>query len=133
MSINIITAVDIRAQNYRHVFVMVEERLGHYAGFREALIEAFGLTAAHADGGPPGYFRAESGRQYEVVFLSRSGHRFPSGVEIHALVPGFDSVDPEATDEDIWRFLEWLIPRVGGEWTLDALKATGKVYKIPWA
>ncbi len=41
--------------------------------------------------------------------------------------------DTEATDEDIWRFLEWLIPRVGGEWTLEALKATGKVYKIPWA
>ena len=82
---------------------------------------------------PPGYFRAASGREYEVMFTSRSGERFPSGLEIHALVPGFDPVDPEATDEDIWRFLEWLIPRVGGEWTLEALKATGKVYKIPWA
>ena len=133
MSIDIITRVDIRAEKYRRVFVMAEERLGHYAGFREALIEAFGLTAAHADGGPPGYFRAASGREYEVVFTSRSGQRFPSGLEIQALVPGFDAIDPEGADEDIWRFLEWLIARVGGEWTLDALKATGKVYKIPWA
>ncbi|HKB82249.1 MAG TPA: hypothetical protein VKD04_03470 [Burkholderiales bacterium] len=133
MSVEIITSADICAQKYRRVFVMVEERLGHYAGFREALIDAFGLTAAHADGGPPGYFRAPSGREYEVVFISRSGQRFPSGVEIHALVPGFDAIDPEAVDEDTWRFLEWLIPRVGGEWTLEALKATGKVYKIPWA
>ena len=133
MSIEIIAPADIRTQKYRRVFVMAEERLGHYAGFREALMEAFGLTAAHADGGPPGYFRVASGREYEVVFTSRSGQRFPSGLEIHAVVPGFDAIDPEATDEDIWRFLEWLIRRVGGEWTLEALKATGKVYRIPWA
>jgi hypothetical protein len=133
MSIEIIVASDIRTPDYRRVFVMVEERLGHYAGFREALATAFGLTPAHADGGPPGYFRAASGREYEVVFMSRSGQRFPSGVEIHALVARFDPIDPEATDQDIWHFLEWLIPRVGGEWTLEALKATGKVYKIPWA
>lgn len=133
MRFDIIAAADIRTEKYRTVFVMADERLDHYAGFREVLIAAFGLTPAHADGGPSGYFRAASGREYEVVFTSRSGHRFPSGLEIHALVPGFDPVDPEAIDEDIWRFLEWLIPRVGGEWTLEALKATGKVYKIPWA
>ena len=133
MSIEIITTAQIRTEKYRSVFVMTEERLGHYAGFREALTEAFGLTAAHADGGPPGYFRAASGREYEVVFTSRSGQRFPSGLEIRALVPGFDAVDAQATDQDVWRFLEWLVPRVGGEWTLEALKATGKVYKIPWA
>lgn len=133
MSIEILTPANIRAQGVRRVFVMVEERLAHYAGFREALIAAFGLTPTQADGGPPGYFRAASGREYEVVFTSRSGHRFPSGLEIHALIPGFDPVDAEAIDEDIWLFLEWLIPRVGGEWTLEALKATGKVYKIPWA
>lgn len=51
------------------------KRLCHYAGFREALIEAFGLTPAHADGGPPGYFRAASGREYEVMFTSRSGEQ----------------------------------------------------------
>jgi len=133
MNIEIIGAADIRTGNYRTVFVMTEERLGHYAGFREALVDAFGLTPARADGGAPGYFRAASGREYEVIFLSRSGHRFPSGIEIHALVPGFDPVDADAIDEDVWRFLEWLIPRVGGEWTLEALKSTGKVYKIPWA
>jgi hypothetical protein len=133
VSIEIIKVGNIRARAYRHVFVMAEDRLDHYPGFREALIDAFALKPAHADGGPPGYFRASSGREYEVVFISRSGHRFPSGLEIRALVPGFDAVDPEATDEDLWRFLEWLIPRVGGEWTLDALKRTGKVYKIPWA
>jgi hypothetical protein len=133
MSIEIVGAADLRTAKFRTVFVMVEERLGHYPGFREALIAAFGLTAAHADGGPPGYFRAASGREYRVVFTSRSGERFPSGLEIQALVPGFNPVDPEANDEDVWHFLEWLIPRVGGEWTLEALKATGKVYKIPWA
>ena len=133
MSIEIITASEIRTEKYRSVFVMTEERLGHYAGFREALVEAFGLTGAHADGGPPGYFRAASGREYEVVFTSRSAQRFPSGLEIRALVAGFDAVDAQAIDEDVWRFLEWLIPRVGGEWTLESLKATGKVYKIPWA
>ncbi|HEX7952079.1 MAG TPA: hypothetical protein VF523_03295 [Burkholderiales bacterium] len=133
MSIDIVAAADLRTAHARRVFIMVEERLGHYAGFREALVAAFGLTPAHADGGAPGYFRAPSGREYEVVFLGRSGQRFPSGLEIHALVPGFDAIDPEAADEDIWRFLEWLIPRVGGEWTLEALHSTGKVYKIPWA
>ena len=133
MSIEIVTAADIRAKNPRRVFVMVEERLGHYAGFREALVAAFALTPAHADGGPAGYFRASSGREYELVFVSRSGQRFPSGVEIHALVPGFDAIETDAIDEDIWHFLEWLIPCVGGEWTLETLRSTGKVYKIPWA
>ena len=133
MNIEIIGPADIRTEKYRTVFVMTEERLGHYPGFREALADAFGLVPAHADGGAPGYFRAASGREYEVIFLSRSGHSFPSGIEIRALVPGFDPVDPDAIDEDVWRFLEWLIPRVGGEWTLEALKSTGKVYKIPWA
>jgi hypothetical protein len=133
MSIDIIAFADIRTKNPRRVFVMLEERLGHYAGFREALAAAFALTPEHADGGPPGYFRVASGREYEVVFTARSGQRFPSGLEIYALVPGFESIEPEQTDEDIWRFLEWLIPRVGAEWTLEALKATGKVYKIPWA
>jgi hypothetical protein len=133
MSVDIISPATLRTQSYRTVFVMVEERLGHYAGFREALVKAFGLTPAHADGGAPGYFRAASGREYQVVFTSRSGQRFPSGMEIYALVRGFDPVDPEAIDEDIWRFLEWLIPRVGGQWTLEDLKATGKVYRIPWA
>ena len=133
MNIEVIAPEAVHTEKVRRVFVMVEERLGHYAGFREALIAAFGLTPSHADGGSPGNFRAASGREYELVFTSRSGHRFPSGLEINALVPGFDPVDPEAIDEDIWRFLEWLIPRVGGEWTLEALKATGKVYRIPWA
>jgi hypothetical protein len=133
MSIEIIAFADVRTKNHRRVFVMLEERLGHYAGFREALAAAFALTAADADGGPPGYFRVASGREYEVVFTSRSGQRFPSGLEIYALVPGFEAIEPDAIDEDIWRFLEWLIPRVGGEWTLEALRSTGKVYKIPWA
>jgi hypothetical protein len=133
MSIEIISASVLRTRKCRTVFVLAEERLGHYPGFREALVKAFGLSPAHADGGPPGYFRAASGREYQVVFLSRSGQRFPSGLEIHALVAGFDPVDAEAVDEDVWRFLEWLVPQVGGEWTLEALRSTGKVYRIPWA
>ena len=133
MSVEIVSSAALRTKNYRTVFVLLEDRLGHYAGFREVLVSAFDLTPAHADGGAPGYFRAASGREYQVVFTSRSGQRFPSGLEIHALVPGFEPVDPDAIDQDVWHFLEWLIPRVGAEWTLDALKATGKVYKIPWA
>lgn len=133
MSIEVVEASGLRTANARRVFRLAEERLGHYDGFREALVQAFGLTPAHADGGPPGYFRAPSGREYEVVFLSRSGQRFPSGLEIHALVPGFEPLDEDGADEDVWRFLEWLIPRVGGEWTLEALRSTGKVYRIPWA
>jgi len=133
VNIDIITAAELRTETYRLVFVMLEERLGHYAGFREAFVDAFALTPAHADGGAPGYFRASSGREYQITFLSRSGQRFPSGLEIHALVPGFAPVDPDALDQDLWYFLQWMIARVGGEWTVEALQATGKVYKIPWA
>src|SRR3954464_4656926 len=132
-AVNIINIAELRTETYRLVFVMLEERLGHYAGFREAFVDAFALTPPPADGGAPGYFRASSGREYQITFLSRSGQRFPSGLEIHALVPDFAPVDPEALDEDIWRFLEGLIRRVGGGWTGEALQATGKVYKIPWA
>ncbi len=72
MSIDIVSAVQLRTEKYRTVFVMVEERLGHYAGFREALIDAFKLTPADAVGGSPGYFRAGTGREYQLVCLSPS-------------------------------------------------------------
>lgn len=55
MSVEIVDASGLHTQKYRTVFVMTEERRGHYAGLREALVKAFSLTPAHADGGEPGF------------------------------------------------------------------------------
>ncbi len=133
MSVTLLSPSEVSLAARRRVFVLAEDRLGHYPEFREYVARSFHLTPADADGGPPGYFRAPSGREYEVIFTSRSGHRFPSGLEVYALVTGFSPVDHEAVDEDLWHFLRWLVAGVGGEWSLDALESTGALYKVPWA
>lgn len=133
MSVELLPRSALDLAGRRRVFVLGEDRLDHYPEFRERVVRGFGLTPAHADGGDPGYFRAPSGREYEVVFTARSGHRFPSGLEIYALPPGLEPVDADAADEDLWHFLRWLVGGAGGEWTLEALESVGALYKVPWA
>ena len=55
----------------------------------------------------PSYLAAPSGTEYALVFVGRSGEPFPSGVQIHALVPGvraaqhgpLTAVQPRVSDE----------------------------------
>lgn len=119
-----------RPSGRRGVPLLTEPSVGHYPEFRRFLGEAFGLAEDRV--GPPGLLGLGD-RYYELVFLGRSGTPFPSGVEIHALVPGVEPLDEAAADRDLWAIMQWLVAGVGGDWSVDALVTTGRIYRVPAA
>ena len=115
----------------RRALVLAEDRIGHYPEFRRFFAETFDLDR---DGlKQPGYVAAPSGMSYALVFIGRSGEPFPAGVEIHALVPALEPLDEDIADRDLWAILKWMIAGVGGDWTVDDLEATGRLYRVPAA
>jgi hypothetical protein len=113
----------------RLAFILAEDRLGHYPEFRDFFARSLELDRIGL--ARPGYLRAPSGTAYALIFLGRSGEAFPSGVEIHAVVPALEPLDDTETDRDLWAILQWMIAGVGGAWTLEALQATGRLFRIP--
>lgn len=113
----------------RLAFVLAEDRLGHYPEFREFVVRSFELDRIGL--ARPGCLRAPSGGTYALIFIGRSGEPFPSGVEIHAIVPALEPLDEAQTDRDLWAILRWIVQGVGGEWTVEALEATGRLFRIP--
>src|SRR5579863_657977 len=113
----------------RLAFVLVEDRLSHYPEFRAFFVRGFDLDRVGLM--RPGYVQVPSGNVYALIFLGRSGEVFPSGVEIHAVVPALEPLDEAQVDHDLWSILRWMIEGVGGEWTVDALEATGRLFRIP--
>ncbi|HSZ89140.1 MAG TPA: hypothetical protein VK822_07165 [Acetobacteraceae bacterium] len=113
----------------RLAFVLVEDRLGHYPEFRAFFVRTFELDRVGL--ARPGYVQAPSGAVYALVFIGSSGEAFPSGVEIHAVVPALEPIDEAVVDRDLWSILRWMIEGVGGEWTTEAMEATGRLFRIP--
>lgn len=119
---------------YRRELVLTETRLGHYDEFRQFFRNELGLQPGDVDGGLNHFFRADSGRVYELVFIGKTGRLFPSGVEILLLVEDISPLPEEnEIDKDLWEFLRWMIGGVGGEWTVEALESTGYLYRVPFA
>jgi hypothetical protein len=115
----------------RLAFVLAEDRLGHYPEFRDFFARTFELDRVGL--ARPGYLRVPSGSAYALVFIGRSGETFPSGVEIYAIVPALEPLDDATVDRDLWAILQWVVEGVGGAWTVDALEATGRLFRIPSA
>lgn len=113
----------------RLAFVLLEDRLAHYAEFRDFFVRSFDLDRVGLT--QPGYVQAPSGNVYALIFLGRSGEPFPSGLELHAVVSALEPLDEAVADRDLWSILRWMIEGVGGEWTVDALEATGRLFRIP--
>jgi hypothetical protein len=113
----------------RLAFVLAEDRLGNYPEFRAFFARTFDLDRVGLT--QPGYLQAQSGTIYTLIFVGRSGEPFPSGVEIHAVVPALDPIDETAVDRDLWSIMRWMVDGIGGEWTTDALDATGRLFRIP--
>jgi len=106
--------------------VLVEQTPGYYPEFA-----AFLQGELQGAGGRL-LFRAPSGKVYSVRQTEENSEDL-EGIRISLLVP--EKTDSqtlnEAIDEDIWSFLEWLVEKVGGEWTREALLKTGAIYKVP--
>jgi hypothetical protein len=116
-------------EGMRLAFLLAEDQLGHYAGFREFFVRMFDLDRIGL--ARPGYVQATSGALYALIFIGRSGEPFPSGVEIHAVVPALEPFDEAEVDRDLWSILRWMIEGIGGEWTTGAMEATGRLFRIP--
>src|SRR5215510_5045901 len=125
--VSVVIAPDLADK--RRVPVLIEDRVGHYAEFREFFDRTFDLREIGLS--RPGYLAAPSGRVYELVFVGRSGEPFPSGVEINALVEGLEPLDEAAADRDLWAILRWMIAGVGSPWSVADLEATGRLYRVP--
>ena len=67
---------------------------------------------------------------YALVFIGRSGEPFPDGIEIYALPDALEPLDDPEVDADLWALLRWMIDGVGGEWRVEDLDATGRLYQL---
>jgi hypothetical protein len=112
----------------RMALVLAEDRVGHYAEFREFFVRQFSLDANGLS--RPGYVRAPSGMIYALVFIGRSGEPFPDGLEIYALPDALEPLNDADVVADLWALLRWMIAGVGGEWRVEDLDATGRLYQL---
>ena len=112
----------------RKALVLAEDRVGHYPEFREFFVRWFSLDANGLS--RPGYVRAPSGMVYALVFIGRSGEPFPDGLEIYALPDALEPLSDADMDADLWALLRWMIAGVGGEWRVEDLDATGRLYQL---
>ena len=110
-------------------FVLAEDRLGHYPEFRDFFVRTFDLDRVGLS--RPGFVQRAVRDGVCADLLGRSGETFPSGVEIHAVVPALEPIDEAATDRDLWCILRWMVDGVGAPWTVEALEATGRLFRIP--
>ncbi|MEM7406352.1 MAG: hypothetical protein AAF458_13725 [Pseudomonadota bacterium] len=116
-----------RPSDLRAVPVLTEPGVAHYPEFADFLSRTFEL-----EGNPlaePGWLDVD-GRAYEFVFIGRSGQPFPAGVEISALVAGLEPMDTDQVDRDLWTIMEWLVDGVGEPWSVEALRTTGRIYRV---
>jgi hypothetical protein len=114
----------------RRALVLTEDRVGHYPEFRDFFIRRFSLDTIGLS--TPGYVRAPSGMIYSLVFVGRSGERFPDGLEVYALVDALEPLSEEVVDTDLWAVLAWMIQGIGGRWKAEDLEATGRLYQLPF-
>jgi hypothetical protein len=114
----------------RKELVLVEDRIGHYPEFREFFVRRFALDV---DGlSRPCYIRAPSGMTYPLVFVGRSGEPFSDGIEFYAVVDALEPLCEGDADTDLWALIRWMIQGIGGEWTVEDLDATGRLYQLPF-
>lgn len=131
MNVSVCAAEAMMQKDVRRVHMLREDRLAHYPEFRAFFVRTFALDELAMD--RPGYLRGPSGTEYELIFLGRSGERLPSGLEIYALVDALEPMDETAVDNDLWQILRWMFAGIGGEWSVDTLDETGRLYRIPAA
>jgi len=119
-----------RLDGKRKALVLAEDRVGHYPEFREFFVRRFSLETNGLS--RPAYVRAPSGMIYSLVFVGRSGEPFPDGIEIYALADALEPLSEGDVDTDLWALLSWMIDGIGGEWKVEDLDATGRLYQLPF-
>lgn len=127
-----ITVVEASAEllaSTRRELLLVEPQLGQVDAFRRFFHQRFDLDTRGLS--RPAYVLTRGGRWLELVFLGRSGEPFPSGVEIHARVPGLEPLDTAKAETDLADFMQWLFDGVGTPWSGEAWRETARLYRLP--
>lgn len=128
MAIEWIAAEDVEASGAEEEPVLLEQTPDYYPEFAEFMKHEL------ERGGGELYFRGATNLVYHVA---RTGSDEPDSlpgiaVSVRLEAAGATLVD-EDIDRDLWGFLEWIAEGVGGDWSLDALRTTGAIYKVPGA
>ncbi len=126
MDIELISLEEAEKAGEREELVLVEQTPRFYPEFdiflRKEMDRRGGCLA----------FRGASGMAYVVAPLKDSTHG-RQGIGISVRKSSESSADFMKADLDLWSFLEWLVDQVGGEWSKEALRKTGAIYKVPGA
>lgn len=116
-----------RPAGHRRVPLMEEPDLDHYPEFSQFFADRFELSDDPL--GEP-VTLSIGDRFYELVFIGRSGRRFPCGVEVSALVGGLEPLDVDQADHDLVELIDWMLDGVGEPWSSDAFHQTGRIFRI---
>ncbi|MBI3736946.1 hypothetical protein HY256_10590 [Candidatus Sumerlaeota bacterium] len=131
MAIEWVTREDADQTGTYEEQVLLEQTPDHYPEFAQFLDDAF------ANAGGALFFRGDSGMVYRVGYLKPGESRGLRGLAIYTrLIHGNQTVTADLVDNDLWPFLEWLmagVAKINPEWSLDALRTTGAIYKVPGA
>jgi hypothetical protein len=108
--------------------VLLEQNPGFYKEFKDFL-----MNRMDGEGGSL-FFRGPSRQLYRVSPAEEGATGLP-GIEICLMEsrPNAPEASDKTIDLDLWSFLEWLLEKVGGEWTPEALSKTGAIYRAPGA
>jgi hypothetical protein len=49
-----------------------------------------------------------------------------------SLATALEPLNDSKVDSDLWALIRWMIQDVGGEWTVEELDATGRLYQVPF-
>lgn len=128
MAIEWVTREEAERVGTREEQVLIEQSPDHYPEFGRFLhgkLESAGGSL---------FFRGVSGMVYRVGAVAERPNGL-GGVEICVRLGGggAQGVSGETIDGDLWAFLEWLIGEVDGEWSREALRKVGAIYRVPGA
>lgn len=128
MVVNWISGDEAAESGDREEQVLLEQSPDHYPEFGRFIRAEMERAGGHL------YFRGESGTVYRVGAVTPKGATGIGGIEIvmRTTLQGA-TITQDKVDVDLWPFFEWLVTGAGGEWTRDALRKTGSIYKVPGA
>lgn len=113
----------------RRELLLVEASLGADDTFRAFFRRQFNLDEVGL--ARPGHVCTPGGRWLEIIFLGRSGAPFPSGLEIHALIPALEPLVETLAEADLADFMMWMFTGVGSPWSPSAWRDTTRLYHLP--
>lgn len=128
MVVDWISADEAAGAGDREEQVLFEQSPDHYPEFGR-----FIRSEMERAGGSL-FFRGQSGTVYCVTQIAARGVVRIGGIQItmRTTLQGA-TMTQDKVDVDLWPFFEWLVTGAGGEWTRDALRKTGSIYRVPGA